>query len=303
MKTIHNYLPTVALLSMSFMLVSCLRLDSNLYNTSEKITEYKWDKYTGAQDFVLDESFKIQDSNHAVFTLQSKGVGDDKSYKIYATYLGNMANIATDTVILYCHGNKWHMDFYWQRAKLLAHVGSKHRFGVMMLDYRGYGLSEGEPSEAGLYNDVDAAMQWLKSRGLSDNRLMIYGFSMGSAPTCELSANPRSMRPHKLFLEAPFGSAAIMAADGAGLALPASFVTNLKIDNAEEIKKVTQDLCWIHGTQDLFLNIKTHGEVVFKNHAGTYKEAHRINGADHGTVPATMGFASYLKVIEDFLVR
>ena len=37
------------------------------------------------------------------------------------------------------------MDFYWQRAKLLANVGGKNRFGVMYLDYRGYGLSEGVP--------------------------------------------------------------------------------------------------------------------------------------------------------------
>jgi alpha/beta superfamily hydrolase len=172
-----------------------------------------------------------------------------------------------------------------------------------MLDYRGYGLSEGEPTEAGLYEDVDAAMQWLKSNGLTNNRLIIYGFSMGSAPSTELSANPRSMRPHKLLLEAPFASSAVMAADGAGLNMPASFVTNLKIDNADEIKKVQQDFCWIHGTNDNFLNIKTHGEVVYKNHAGVYKEAHRINGADHGEVPVAAGFGPYLKIVGDFIRR
>jgi hypothetical protein len=92
-----------------------------------------------------------------------------------------------------------------------------------------------------------------------------------------------------------------MAADGSGLDLPSSYVTNLKIDNAEEIKKVTQDLCWIHGTQDNFLNIKTHGEVVFKNHGGLYKEAHRIEGADHGTIPVTYGFDEYLRTIASFI--
>jgi pimeloyl-ACP methyl ester carboxylesterase len=293
----------ISIVLMFTMFTSCLRLDSNLYNLSDKIKEYKWDNYTGLQDFKLDATYDIQDSMHHVFTLQSKGKNDTKNFQIYATYLGELKNIATDTVILYCHGNKWHMDFYWQRAKLLAHIGHKHRYGVMMLDYRGYGLSDGPPSEEGLYNDVDAAMQWLKANGLSNKRLIIYGFSMGSAPSCELTGNPRSMRPQKLILEAPFGSEAIMAADGSGLDMPGSYVSNLKIDNAEEIKKVTQDLCWIHGTQDNFLNIKTHGEVVFKNHGGIYKEAHRIEGADHGTVPTTFGFQNYLGVLEKFIVH
>lgn len=285
------------ILPLLFILSSCLRLDSNLYNLSDKITEYKWDNYTGEQDFKLDNSYDIADSMQTVFTLNSGG------NKIYAVYIGSLSRIATDSVILYCHGNKWHMDFYWQRAKLLAHTNGKHTYGVLMLDYRGYGLSEGEPSEEGLYEDVDAAMQWLKLNGLSDNRLFIYGFSMGSAPTCELSANPRSMRPQKVMLEAPFASSAVMAADGGGLNVPASFVTNLKIDNAEEIKKVKQDLFWIHGTKDLFLNIKTHGEVVYKNHGGAYKEAQRIEGADHGEVPVKTGFTNYSQLLGTFMRR
>jgi alpha/beta superfamily hydrolase len=304
MKHIFNFknIGLVAFFGSSLLFSACLRLDSNLYNTSDKISEYKWDNYTGIQDFKLDASYQIQDSMQAVFTLQSK-TSDNQSVKIYATYLGDMAQIATDTVILYCHGNKWHMDFYWQRAKLLAHVGEKHRYGVLMLDYQGYGLSEGKPSEEGLYNDVDAAMQWLKSKGLSNERLIIYGFSMGSAPSCELAANPRSMRVQKVILEAPFASAAVMAADGSGLALPASFVTNLKIDNAEEIKKVNQPLCWIHGTNDDFLNILTHGEVVYKNHTGSFKIAHRVQGADHSNVPISLGFENYRQLLLNFITR
>ncbi|MDZ4666766.1 MAG: alpha/beta fold hydrolase [bacterium] len=293
----------MTLLGITILFSSCLRLDSNLFNLSDKITEYKWDNYRGEQDFKLNASYDIKDSMHQVFTLVSRGIDDKKDFQIYATYIGDQNRIATDTVILYCHGNKWHMDFYWQRAKLLAHTGYKHRYGVMMLDYRGYGLSDGLASEDALYNDVDAAMKWLKLKGLSNARLVIYGFSMGSAPTCELSANTRSMRPNKVILEAPFGSSAIMAADGSGLDLPASYVTNFKIDNAEEIKKVTQDLCWIHGIQDNFLNIKTHGEVVYKNHGGAYKEAHRIEGADHGTIPVTYGFQNYLETLEKFIMH
>lgn len=292
-----------ALLLVITMLSSCLRLDNNLYNLSDKITEYKLDNYTGIQDFKLDDTYKIQDSIIHLFTLSSKGPSEGTATTIQAIYIGSISKIKTDTVIMYCHGNKWHMDFYWQRAKLLAHVNGKNKYGVLMIDYRGFGLSDGEPTEDGLYADVDAALKWLKLNGLSNDRLMMYGFSLGSAPACELTSKPRSMSPAKLILEAPFASADVMANDGSGLNMPASFFTNLKIDNAEEIKNINQPFCWLHGTNDNFLNINTHGEVVYKNYKGTYKEAHRINGADHGEVPAKMGFTDYLTTLSNFIKK
>jgi hypothetical protein len=238
-----------------------------------------------------------------LFTLGSKTPEELTATTIHALYLGDIAEIATDTVILYCHGNKWHMDFYWQRAKLMAHTGGKNRFGVMMFDYRGYGLSEGEPSEDALYADTRAAIDWLKSKGLTSDRLVIYGFSMGSAPACEIMTHGASLHPSKLILEAPFASAEVMAQDGAGLSVPGSFFTNLKIDNAEEIKSIQEPLCWMHGTDDMFLGIATHGELVYANYNGVYKEAHRIVGAGHDGVPATWGFSAYLQALENFLER
>ena len=280
---------------------SCLRLDDNLYNISDKISQYKFDDYSGEQDFILDNNFKIQDTMRHLFNIQSKGEKDDKSYNLFALYLGDIRRIKTDTVIMYCHGNKWHMDFYWQRAKLMAHIGSKHRYGVLMIDYRGYGLSEGEPSEDGLYADVTSALNWLKANGLTNDRLIMYGFSMGTAPATKLTAHPDAMIPSKLVLEAPFASAAVMAADAGGLNLPGSYITNLKISNAEEIKLVNQPFLWMHGTGDNFLSIKTHGEVVFKNYHGVSGTAERVTGADHGEVPEKMGFDKYLQVMRTFI--
>lgn len=294
----------ISILFFSYLvLTSCLRLDDNLYNRTEKISEYKLDNYTGENDFVLDNNYLIQDSMIHQFSLSSKGPEDAVAVNIKAIYIGSLSKIQSDTVIMYCHGNKWHMDFYWQRAKLLAHTAGKHKYGVLMIDYRGYGLSDGKPTEAGLYADVDAALSWLKLNGLSNNRLMLYGFSMGTAPVCELTSKPRSMIPAKIILEAPFASADVMANDGSGLNMPGSFFTNLKIDNAEEIKSIQQPFCWIHGMNDNFLNINTHGEVVYKNYKGIYKEAHRITGADHGEIPAKMGFDNYLNTISNFIKK
>jgi pimeloyl-ACP methyl ester carboxylesterase len=290
-------------LAIVFLFSGCLKLDSNLYNNDNAISGYLFDDYKGEQDFILDETFKIPAPLIHPFTLKSQTKTESQAVTIHAVYIGDLQKITTDTVILYCHGNKWHMDFYWQRAKLLAHTNGKNRYGVLMMDYRGYGLSEGEPTEEGMYTDVEVCLQWLKERGLTSERLITYGFSLGSAPACELTANPRSLTPKKLILEAPFASAAVMVQDASSLDMPAEYFTDLKIDNAEEIKKVSQPLLWIHGLNDNFLNYKTHGEVVFKNHGGRYKQQELIEQADHGEVPEKMGFTNYLETTGKFIRR
>lgn len=291
-----TYFKSVLLIFIILIQSSCLRLDDNLYNLS-KITEYKLDDYKGEVDFVLDASYDIPSNNIHQFTLESDG------NKIYAIYIGDISRIATDTVIMYCHGNKDHMDFYWQRAKLLAHVGGKMRFGVLMIDYRGYGMSEGKPTENGLYKDVDVALSWLKEKGLSSYRLIIYGFSMGSAPATELTAYPRTLVPSKLILEAPFASAAVMVQDAAVLNLPASYFTNLKINNADKIREVKQPFMLLHGTNDTFLNMNTHAYPILKNYNGKYLEFIPVFHAEHSNIPIIMGFTNYCDALEKFIVK
>jgi pimeloyl-ACP methyl ester carboxylesterase len=282
---------------------SCLKLDSNLYNNKNDITSYQLDEYKGEQDFVLDETFNIDASKISIMTLPSQSAGESAPTDIKAIFIGDVSRVSTDTVILYCHGNKWHMDFYWQRAKLLAHVNGKNRYGLMMMDYRGYGLSDGKPSEEGMYADINACMNWLKEKGLDNSRLVIYGFSLGTAGATELTANPMTLTPSRIILEAPFASSQVMVQDASQMNMPGEYFTDLKIDNAEEIKKVQQPFLWIHGTNDNFLNYKTHGETVYQNYHGQYQEKFLVDGADHGEVPAKMGFAKYFEVIGKFLTK
>lgn len=277
-----------------------MRLDAFLYNPNEHpITEYNLDEYTGDVEFKLEDRFEIDKNKIYLFTLNSDLNGDIK--KIYALYLGDTSRIATDTVILYCHGNKDHLDFYYPRTALLANTGGKNRYGVMSIDYRGFGLSEGECSEDALYADVNTALQWLKEKGLTGDRLIMYGFSMGTAPATELSANPVVMDPAALILEAPFASAEVFVQDGAGLSIPGTYAVNLKIDNAEEIKKVNAPFMWIHGTADDFISISSHGEVVFANYNGVRKQAVRVPGAGHSDCPVILTYDVYLQDISTFL--
>src|SRR4051812_27094740 len=178
-RQIPLYLLLVAALTV--LATGCLRLDNNFFDATT-LSEYKLRNYTGEVDFRLDASYDIPDSLVHLFTLSSQATGESSPTKIYAVYIGSLSHIATDTVILYCHGKRHHMDFFWPRAELLANTNGKNNYGVLMIDYRGFGLSEGKPTEDGLYADVDAGMQWLKANGLTDNRLVMYGFSLGTAP-------------------------------------------------------------------------------------------------------------------------
>jgi alpha/beta superfamily hydrolase len=292
------------LLVYSFIAISlngCLRLDSQFFNVQE-LTSYELDNYTGERELPeLPDVYDVADENVHLFSLKSDDNGDVQT--IYAIYLGDTARIATDTVIVYCHGNKHHMDFYWNRAKLMAHVGGTHRYGVLMMDYRGYGMSTGTTTESGLTTDVNTCMQWLKDRGLTGDRTVLYGYSLGSAPATTLAADPQALRASKLILEAPFASAEVMVQDAALAALPASYFTDIRVDNAEKIKYVDQPFCWIHGINDDFLKIDTHGEVVYNHYQGAYSEAHRIPEAVHNNVPAVMGYEEYVRVVGEFVGR
>lgn len=274
-----------------------------MFNNDDSIVSYLFDDYTGEVDFHLDERYDISPDMIHTFTLQSKTASERNSTTIHAVYIGDLNTIATDTVIMYCHGNRDHLDFYWQRTKLLANAGGKHRYGVLMIDYRGYGLSDGKPTEAGLYADVNAGLRWLRDGGLSSDRLIMYGFSLGSAPATEMAAYHQryALKPSKLILEAPFASTAVMVQDASLLSMPSSFFTSVNVNNADKISAVDIPLLWMHGTNDSFLNINTHGEVVYKNYGGPRAEAKRIPGAEHGDLPKIMGFETYNQAIVQFI--
>ena len=128
---------------------------------------------------------------------------------------------------------------------------------------------------------------------------------MGSAPATELTANPRALTPSKLLLEAPFASANVMVDDASLLANTGSFYVDLKIDNAEEIKKVKQPFFWIHGVEDDFLSIETHGRVVSANYGGvtTDKTEVEVEGGTHADVPLAYGVEKFISEVLTFIER
>ena len=276
------------------------RLDGFLFNPSQ-IESYQLDAYQGELTLDLAGEFGVPDSmiHHLEWNVEL----EEGSAKMSAIYVGDLASIATDTVILYCHGNKDHMDFYWPRQKLYAHAGGLGRYGVLMFDYPSFGLSEGKASEANMYRTTARAIEWLQAQGLQNERFVIFGFSLGSAAACEVAAHPAeyALSPSKLILEAPFASAEVMIQDAGLLSMPGSFLVDLLIDNATEIKKINIPLLWIHGEDDSFLSVKSHGQPVYDNKTNGYKEAFLVPGGEHETTPFVAGYQNYIDRISTFI--
>jgi hypothetical protein len=118
--------------------------------------------------------------------------------KISALYLPNPQ--ATYT-LLYSHGNASDLNTTRPMLELLNSWG----FSVFAYDYRGYGTSDGTPSEQNAYADVEAAYQYLvRELKVPENRIIAYGRSLGGGPSVEL-AKTRSLAG--LVLESTFTSA------------------------------------------------------------------------------------------------
>ncbi|MBI3133811.1 MAG: alpha/beta hydrolase [Bacteroidetes bacterium] len=290
----------IIFLALISTVVSCKKVNlDGLAFPSEALHHYEYDAYTDPE-ITIPDSFKVDAFKRHLIPLQSYSEETGEYYTIYGVYIGDTSTLATDSVILYLHGQSRHNDFYWTRASLLANITQKYKYGVFMIDYRGYGMSEGTSTEKGLYEDADAAIDWLVTKGADQNKTFYYGFSLGAIPAIDRAAYRTDFKPKKIILESPLASVQNLTQSSTVINVNSKFVTNLEFDNAEKIKDVTVPLMWLHGVEDTYVNI-SNGELIFDNHGGTYKEAHRIEGADHAEVPVMMGYSVYLNALEMYL--
>jgi pimeloyl-ACP methyl ester carboxylesterase len=282
---------------------SCMKLDVALYLYQDREC-YALENHKGSTDIELPDSMYIEEENLHLIPMQSQKDSEKEPTTIYAVYIGDTNSIGTDTVIVYCHGQLNHIDFYYPRAKLLANCGHKHRFGVLIMDYRGYGMSEGKPDEEGMSADVDACLDWLKERGATTQNVVMYGFSLGTIPATDVTAYNTVLSPSKLILESPLASADYLGQFSMGFDIPASFIFEIEADNAEKIKLIDQPFLWLHGKEDSYLSIE-NGQVIYDNYQGEYKDCRKVDGAEHGEngVPHNMGIDVYLKTVEEFITR
>ncbi|MBI4409700.1 MAG: alpha/beta hydrolase [Gemmatimonadetes bacterium] len=186
--------------------------------------------------------------------------------------------------ILYSHGNA--EDLGWSRPALeeLRELG----FAVFAYDYRGYGLSEGRPSERGAYLDIEAAYQHVtRALGVPAERIIVHGLSLGGGPSVLLAAT----RPV------------------AGLILESTFTTAFRVvtrvplfpidrfRNLQRLRRVHCPVLVIHGTDDEVIPF-SHGPRLF---AAAPEPRRRlwVEGATHNDLRVVAG-AAYERALVEF---
>jgi hypothetical protein len=110
----------------------------------------------------------------------------------------------TQPVVLYLHGNGGHIGY---RAKRFAEL-RRFGWGILLLEYRGYGGNKGTPTEAGLSEDAHAAYATLQTIGIQAERILLWGESLGTGVAVHLAAENRV---GAVLLEAPYTSIAAIA--------------------------------------------------------------------------------------------
>ena len=245
----------------------------------------------------LSERF-VDEGLVSQFSLISNNAGSKA--KIEALYIGSQDQIKTDTIILYLHGNLPNMNDYWQLTANLANAGGQHNYGVMMFDYRGFGNSEGKSeSIEDLVADSEACIAWLQERGLSKERLIVYGYSLGAMPAAHLAANPSILEIEKIVLDAPLTTSTKLLQDATGLGLNGSTVTSFEYNIPLVIEDYNNYLLWIHGMDDKTASFENF-KYVYDRYDNPKKSSAELEGIGHSTA-IDMGFPAYEKLMLNFI--
>ncbi len=161
----------------------------------------------------------------------------------------------TSRVLLFFHGNAGNISHRLASIRQLVDLG----LSIFIIDYRGYGQSEGKPSEDGLHHDAEAAWQYLTgSRGIRAGDIVIFGRSLGGAVAAWLAARER---PGALILDSSFTSAPDIGQEVYPW-LPVRLLSKFRHATLEHLVKASTPLLVVHSRDDEIIPFH-HGEALF----------------------------------------
>lgn len=144
--------------------------------------------------------------------------------------------------ILYCHGNAGNIGDRVEKLQDFRNLG----VNVFIFDYRGFGRSQGRPTEQGMYRDAQAAYDYLISReDIAKNRIVVYGASMGGVAAIDLASQQTVAA---LIVDSTWTN----AVDIAKTIVPfvPAFLLTVQFDNANKIKRIKVPKLFIHSFDD-----------------------------------------------------
>jgi fermentation-respiration switch protein FrsA (DUF1100 family) len=198
--------------------------------------------------------------------------------------------LKTDSVLLWFHGNAGNINYRYDMLRAMIELPVK----IFIIDYRGYGKSEGKPTEPGLYMDARAAWDYLvDERRVPADNIIIFGKSLGGAPAIDLAAK---VEPAGLVVQSSFTSAGDMAATL--LPFLPRFFLHTKMDSLSKISGVRCPKLFIHSRQDEVVPYDL-GRRLYEA-APEPKEFYEVKGAPHNST-YIVGGKPYFEALRRFI--
>ena len=206
--------------------------------------------------------------------------------RIHCFYIENNSS---DKVVLYLHGNAGNAYHRLNDALALSQTGTN----VLLLDYRGFGKSEGSPSEDGIYDDTFSAFSFLTHEKHFDAKnIFLLGRSIGTTAAIHIAQ-------HKtiggLILVTPLSSGREMA-DIMNLGF-LSWMAGSSFDNVSKAKHIISPVLVIHGDMDRITPIRM-GKKVFQALPEKTKTFITVPGAGHNDLIQIAGESFWLWISE-----
>ena len=228
-------------------------------------------------------------SNKLPSNIKELFIQTEDNLKIHSYFIPNKSS---GKILIYFHGNAGNIC---HRLPDLLKI-NESGVNVLGVSYRGYGKSDGDPDEAGIYMDGQAALEYVRSElGFPIKNVYILGRSIGTTVAINTSQN---LKLGGLVLVSPLTSGKDHA-KASGLK-PVSFLAGNAFNNIDKCRRIICPVLVVHGTRDRVLPISM-GEAIFKE-LKTRKKFIRIEGRGHNDL--TRGNSSkYWEPILEFISK
>lgn len=156
---------------------------------------------------------------------------------------------ATYTMIV-SHGNATDLGYMFP---VLVQMSISLRINVVGYDYSGYGVCSGTPTDRQTYQDIDAVFNWCKENIIGDTKIILYGQSVGSGPSCYVASGKRRQEVAGLVLHSPILSGVRVLSEARGILACFDIFPNI-----DRIQHVRCPVFVMHGKDDVEVRLN-HG--------------------------------------------